>query len=207
MLVQIEPPLSAAPADRRADRDARTGRRCRHPAPRHVGGRTLRDRHRARVAQPSLASRSVRRCGDRRRRDRARRAVHGRGGDRDRRPVAVRAARRPALPLRRAERRRRHRRLRQRDRRAEPRRRRLRRRVVRRQRAGQRRRAGPGERTRDHPLVRAARARSATTSCWSAKRPIAAASAAPRSPRSRSTTPMPKRTRARCKSPIRFSRT
>ena len=51
------------------------------------------------------------------------------------------------------------------------------------------------------------RTRSAATSCSSAKRPIAAASAARRFRRSRSTTPMPKRTRAPYKFPIRFSRT
>ena len=169
---------------RRADRHARAGRRCRRAASRRVERRALRRRGRARVAQPSLASRAVRRRGDRHRRDRARRAVHGREGDRRRRSAALRAARRTAaLPLRRAERRRRHRRLRQRDRRAEHRRRRVLRRGVRRQLSGQRRRARARQRRRDRALACAPKARPDGTSCSSARRPIPAASAARRSRR------------------------
>ena len=145
LLLQVLARAPGKAADAGTDGAARGRRGRRDRAPRRVRGRDLRDRRRARVAQPPLAGRAVRGRGDRHRRDRARRAVHGRRGDRRGRPAALRAAGEPALPLRRAERGRRHRRLRQRNRRAQRRRRRVRRRVVRRQRAGQRRRARGGE--------------------------------------------------------------
>ena len=127
------------------DRAAGRRRGCRHRAPGGVERRDVRDRRRARVAQPPFASGSVRRRRDRYRRRRARRAVHG--GRRDRSPTrCASAAGERALPVRRAASRGRHRGVRQRDRRAERRRRRVLRRVVRRQRAGQRRGAGPGQR-------------------------------------------------------------